>query len=129
MAGPGRGAGQEILVVDDDPAFREVLVAVLSAEGYRVSVAEDGHQALQSLALRADDPPSLILLDLAMPVMSGQAFLEAHTAAAFLPAVPVIVLSGNLEGQPRRPDGHVIVYFRKPIHLERLLEAIQLWAR
>ncbi|MEJ7732242.1 MAG: response regulator [Polyangiaceae bacterium] len=120
---------KEILVVDDDAGIRRALVEVLRDEGYRVTLAENGHRALQILALRRDDPPSLILLDLMMPVMDGGSFLEAYTTAPSLPLVPVVVLSGNLEIHQRRHDTHVIVYLRKPINLERLLETLELWAR
>lgn len=122
-------AAKEILVVDDDAGIRRALVEVLRDEGYRVTLAENGHRALQILALRREDPPSLILLDLMMPVMDGGSFLEAYTSAPSLPAVPVVVLSGNLEIHQRRRDNHVIVYLRKPINLERLLETLELWAR
>jgi len=62
-----------ILVVDDDPACREVLRRVLPRSGHVVVVATNGKDAL--IAIR-DHPPQLILLDLAMPQMDGLTFLR-----------------------------------------------------
>jgi len=57
-----------ILVVDDIPLNRQFLKDELEDEGYLVSTAEDGEQAL---AIVADDPPDLILLDVMMPKLDG----------------------------------------------------------
>ena len=71
-----------ILVVDDEWAIAEVLESLLSDEGYRVIIANNGRQALERLS---EWPPDLIMLDFMMPVMDGRATLEA------------------LKGDPRRP--------------------------
>lgn len=57
-----------VLVVDDQPDIRNVIAAILEAEGYRVETAANGREALERLSAHA---PSLILLDLHMPVMTG----------------------------------------------------------
>lgn len=57
-----------ILVADDEPDNRAIIAAVLRASGYRVCEARDGKEAVEA-ALR--EGPALILLDMAMPVMSG----------------------------------------------------------
>lgn len=57
-----------ILVADDDPLLRSLLVHKLSADGYQVVVAEDGAQALSVIA---EQRPDLIVLDALMPVMDG----------------------------------------------------------
>ena len=61
-----------MLVVDDDEATRGALIAILEDEGYRAIGAADGAQAL---SVCEKEPPSLILLDLMMPVMDGWQFL------------------------------------------------------
>ena len=63
-----------ILVVDDEWAIAEVLESLLSDEGYRVIIANNGRQALERLS---EWPPDLIMLDFMMPVMDGRATLEA----------------------------------------------------
>lgn len=57
-----------ILVADDDPLLRSLVVHRLSADGYQVIVAEDGSQALIAIT---DMKPDLIVLDAMMPVMDG----------------------------------------------------------
>ena len=57
-----------VLIVDDDPTAREILVAVLEGENYRLELAKDGYQALQVLGHLQ---PDLILLDIMMPRMNG----------------------------------------------------------
>jgi CheY-like chemotaxis protein len=118
---------KEILVVDDDEAFAHSLVDVLRSEGFQVTVAENGKRALQILALRGDQRPSLVLLDLDMPIMDGASFLDAYTATRSFPLAPVVVLSGTLAGHSRR-EGAVIVYLKKPVDLALLIETVRLWA-
>jgi CheY-like chemotaxis protein len=77
-----------VLLVDDDPDVRETVAALLELEGYRVTVAVNGQEAL--CLLQIGPPPSLILLDLLMPVMDGFEFRRhqrAHPAWASLPTV------------------------------------------
>jgi two-component system chemotaxis response regulator CheY len=82
-----------ILVVEDDDAIRELLAELLEGEGYSVTSARHGQDALARLAA-LDRLPSLILLDLMMPVMNGEQFLQALREQ--LPqarAVPVYLLT------------------------------------
>ncbi len=78
-----------ILFVDDDPCMREVMALILSEEGYEVSGAEDGLDAL--IRLR-NFLPDLIISDLHMPRMSGVEFLSVVRWR--FPAIPVIAISG-----------------------------------
>src|SRR5688500_6112181 len=80
-----------ILVVDDDFAFTRVLSDVLSDAGYRTLVAEDGPRALQLVRAQR---PTLALIDLILPGMSGAALL-AQICSDADPALPVIILSAN----------------------------------
>ena len=61
-----------ILIVEDDRAIREPLSVLLRGEGYRVSLAENGQEALRKL--RTEPSPDIIVLDLRMPVMDGWEF-------------------------------------------------------
>src|SRR5215471_4078459 len=63
-----------VLIVDDDEDIRESVASILRVEGYDVDVACHGKEALDRLVTAA--PPSLILLDLMMPVMDGRTFLQ-----------------------------------------------------
>jgi CheY-like chemotaxis protein len=84
------GQGGEILVVDDDPANRELLARRLTRSGYAPAVVESGEAALELLAERRFD---MILLDLMMPGLSGLETLERLKASPRLRTIPVIMLS------------------------------------
>src|SRR5690349_11742153 len=66
-----------VVVVDDEPTIREICADVLSSEGYQVSTAENGQQAV---ALLAQEPVDLVLMDIMMPVMDGLAACQAMKA-------------------------------------------------
>ena len=83
-----------ILVVDDNEANREMLARRLGRLGHRVSVAEDGREALEKIR---GAPFDLVLLDIRMPVMSGHEVLEQLKADPLLRFLPVIVLSASDE--------------------------------
>lgn len=86
MSGAGR-----ILVVDDERLNRMILRRALEDEGHTVSEAENGRQALVSLAAEAFD---VVLLDIVMPELDGYATLEAIKADPALRHLPVIIISG-----------------------------------
>lgn len=83
---------RRILVVDDDEAIRTQLGWQLEAEGYTVTLATDGSQALKELAAQA---PDLVVLDLSMPGVTGLDVLRQLRAHSTLRGLPVIILSGR----------------------------------
>jgi CheY-like chemotaxis protein len=90
-----------VLVVDDHDDHRESLTMLLEAAGYRVLEARNGDDALR--VLREGPKPCLILLDMLMPVKSGEDFLAEQRANPDLTDVPTVILSGatarsDLEG-------------------------------
>ncbi len=80
-----------ILVVDDDDDFRSLLVKVLKDEGFSVQTAANGQAALTKID---GGRPSLILLDLSMPVMDGFEVLRRLKQSEQLHSIPVIILTG-----------------------------------
>ncbi len=109
-----------VLVVDDDEAVRIVVETVLRADGHDVATAGDGETAL---GLLGDSPaPSLVLLDLMMPRLSGWDLLEAMAHRPQLSEVPVLVLTGydDVDGLPSRC--HVL---HKPIDADVLRERVR----
>lgn len=80
---------RRILIADDDPLLRALLVHRLSADGYDVQTAEDGGQALAAIR---EQQPDLIVLDALMPVMDGFELLRRIQAGGISDA-PVIMLS------------------------------------
>ncbi|MBW2400104.1 MAG: response regulator [Deltaproteobacteria bacterium] len=100
------------LVVDDKAENREVLRRALENEGWQVSEAENGQVALERVA---DQAPSLILLDLMMPVMDGFEFVmemrKQHTSSN----IPIVVVTAKdiTEEDRRRLNGDVVGLIQK----------------
>ncbi len=118
-----RGAGQSILVVDDNPDICKLVAAQLRSLGYGVEVAGDGPQALARL--EQGPAPALLLTDIMMPGnMDGTAIAAA--ARKLYPAMPVVYMSGYAEGGESRDkivaDGHA--FLQKPFTKALLAEAI-----
>ena len=82
----------QVLIVDDEPLNQEVLKAYLHEEGYCLTTASNGVDALR---LVAADPPDLVLLDLMMPEMDGFAVLDTLKADKELSKIPVIVVTAK----------------------------------
>jgi DNA-binding response OmpR family regulator len=80
-----------ILVVDDDPAFRELYATALQFRGFNVETASDGLTALRVIEQTI---PSLIILDLNMPCVDGWSVLRELHAHEDTRMIPVIVVTG-----------------------------------
>jgi len=112
----------EILIVEDDADIREDLSALLRAQGYRVSTARNGVEALEYLG-RAE-LPGLILLDLMMPVMDGWEFRRRMLKEKRLLGVPIVLLSGADDAQEHASALNAAEVVKKPINLDRLFAAV-----
>lgn len=111
-----------VLVVDDDTAIRDALAMVL--EGHGIQCLEAGNGAHALTLLRGQEiRPDMIVLDLMMPVMSGQQFRRAQLADEWLAAIPTVVLSAA--GDLPTADLQVKHTLRKPIDLGGLLTLIR----
>ncbi len=108
-----------VLVVDDEPGIRDVLVQVLTEEGYGATCARNGREALAAILA---DPPLLILLDFQMPVMDGGELLDALEIAHSI--VPVVLLSATGNIQAATVRYHAAGYLAKPFDLDELLAMI-----
>ena len=78
-----------ILVVDDDEEARLMAASILEGEGYEVSIAKDGYEAVERL--KADPDFNLVILDLSMPGMDGRKVLDRIRGAKDTAAIPVMV--------------------------------------
>ncbi len=112
-----------VLVVEDDPTIREVLVEVLGEHGYEAVGASNGREALDALA-SSPEPPCVILLDLMMPVMDGRSFREEQLQKPELSDIPVIVISAHLD-HAVTSDLHAAAYLRKPVRLADVLQSVR----
>ncbi len=108
-----------LLVVDDDSVTRELLEALLTREGYRVSTAESGEAALKMLGTALD--PTQLLTDLQMPGITGRS-LAAKVRSLCGEKIPILAISGS------EADGELLEGFdgflRKPFSMEKLHESL-----
>lgn len=108
-------------MVDDETDIRQAVSEVLAEEGYEVAAARDGAEAL---AKARAFHPSLVLLDLMMPVMSGWEFRAAQKCDPELSEIPVVVLSAISREEGVDAQG----FLAKPFDLEALLSAVRRYA-
>lgn len=121
--GPGDGAHQ-ILVVEDDRDIRESLEEILRDAGYVPVLAANGVEALQHL--RAAAIPSVIILDLMMPVMDGRDFRTIQLSDERLRAIPTILLTAHAKPADAMNGMGDIIFLAKPVDLDRLLDTVAL---
>ncbi len=119
-------AAHRILVVDDDPGIVTLITAILKRDGYNALSAYSGEDAL---ALYASAHPDLILLDLAMPEVTGFEVLEElrQREAETGRRTPIILLTAYTQSyfvsQGIHPD--VQGYLTKPVTSKKLLEDVR----
>ncbi len=120
---PRKTSSQGVLVIDDDADIRGALVGVLEEQGYHAISASNGLEALEVLRI-LPTPPSVILLDLMMPVMDGWQFCAEQRQDPLLSKIPVVVVSahGNVEAEASQVSASA--YLRKPFLIQDLLHTI-----
>ena len=117
-----------ILIVDDDPATREMVKSLLATAGFHVVAAEDGLEALHLLRTvqhRAPDVPCLVLLDLSMPRLSGIEFRRAQLGDPSVADVPVAVMSGATDAEARALALGAVATLTKPLDFDALLRVVR----
>ncbi len=112
-----------VLVVEDDADIRDFAAELLEGEGFRVSRAANGRQALDYLH-RATGPTCLILLDLMMPVLSGEEFRLEQLDDPTLASIPVVLMSGGGDMRQQASALGISEYLQKPISLRTLLGVV-----
>jgi CheY-like chemotaxis protein len=114
-----------VLVVEDDPELLETLEELLEIEGYQVTVAKDG---LDALAKLGDPLPAVILLDLMMPRMDGYAFAAELERRGLHPGIPILILTADGRAQQKAERIGAAGYLEKPFHLTDLLGQVARFA-
>jgi CheY-like chemotaxis protein len=110
---------KKIVVVDDEPGVCDTIKEVLEDEGYAVEIARDGRAGL-ALLRRLTALPCLLLLDILMPVLDGNAMYREIQADPALASVSVVMATSD---PSRAPAG--VPVLAKPLSIARLIETVK----
>jgi two-component system chemotaxis response regulator CheY len=110
-----------VLIVEDDSVIRELLKDILELEGYSVSTAGNGQEAIDLLRA-GKTQPKLVLLDMMMPVMDGASFLNIVTKDTTLAKIPVYIHSASLD-IPELNGARGLI--RKPSSYETIVKLVE----
>ncbi len=116
---------QPILVVEDEPDTAELVKLILQEKGYQVVHAADGQDALDKIA--SMPPPSLVLLDIQLPLVDGITILEMIRATPDWQDVPVVLLTAVVDPLCIRQAVSIKVqdYVLKPFTRDDLLRSVE----
>lgn len=111
---------KHILVVDDDPTILDLVTQVLAAAGYEVRAAQDGLEAMDSLA---DGCPDLIITDVNMPVIDGGTLVGIMRAREETKNAPVLGITA-LTDLRRANDAYFTDVIHKPFDIDDLVMVV-----
>lgn len=117
--------GHRVLLVEDDPALRQVYAGSLSELGHAVRTAGDGAAALRQLA--DDWQPCVVFLDLRMPGMDGWEFARRLRAEDRWKNLPIVVVAAHFRIDQEAREIGAAAWLQKPFDLNRLDEQIRLF--
>lgn len=118
---------KHILLVEDDLTLASVLEEMLLLEGYKMTLAQNGEDALEKLHELSDDLPDLILLDIIMPKMMGGEFYEKIKAKKSVKDIPVMVITnlvqteGVVSSELNKAEGYVV---KSNVSMKELLKKV-----
>lgn len=116
---------EHILIIDDDPAIRDIFTQLLESKNYSVETAGEGKEGLVRMRERM---PDLIITDIMMPEMDGLELVQ--TIRQLDPNLPVIAISGGMQTAamnflPLAEKFGACKVFEKPVGLTKLLGAVE----
>jgi CheY-like chemotaxis protein len=112
-----------VLIADDDEVIRQLWAEALTQAGYRTIEARGGQAAVDLMCAVV---PDLIILDLHMPDLSGDDLLQRLRPSPVLRGLPVLIVSGFLEGEPHdTSELNIVGMLSKPISLAELLPSVK----
>ncbi|SVC68292.1 uncharacterized protein METZ01_LOCUS321146 [marine metagenome] len=110
---------QNVLVVDDQPEIRNLMVEILKKRGYQVSTASDGHDVLTQFELAR---PDLVITDLTMPGLNGYQLCRLIRGIS---SVPVLVMNAQMGAEDMAYRMGADAFIPKPFDLEGLWAEIE----
>jgi CheY-like chemotaxis protein len=115
---------KRIMVIEDHKIIRDGMRELLETEGFNVQCAANGHEAIQML--RMNPPlPSLILLDIAMPVKDGFKFREEQQLDENLAHVPVLVMTAEDNVETKAQQLNAVGFIRKPFDIDYIVKIVR----
>jgi len=114
---------KRVLIVEDSEDLRYLMEVYLEGEGYDVSSVANGKEALDYLHSRAE-LPSVILLDLMMPVMDGFQFRREQQRDSRLSPIPVVLMTAGQDIKGDAARIHADAFLKKPIDIDDLRYAV-----
>ncbi len=112
-----------LLVVEDDDDFQILYRLYLQGESYRILEARNGREALEAIE---EEKPDLIILDMIMPVMDGEEFIQKLRFEKRILDIPIIIASVNDKISPHLLEkGKIHSVLKKPFPMEALLEKVK----
>ena len=115
-----RVADTLILIVDDDPLIRASVAAGLEFWNLRVTTASDGQDALEEIE---KEQPTLIILDLNMPILDGRGFAREIQRRGL--QIPIVLMSAVPDAEDAAKEIGAVAWLDKPFDLDRLFASIQ----
>ena len=112
---------RKILVVDDDPVIRDMMADILEFEGYSISIARNGLEALQ--LLRSDEE-YLVFLDILMPVMSGKELCALIETEPHMRERHIIILMSALDNLEEAATLDVDAILQKPFVVDDVIDIL-----
>jgi CheY-like chemotaxis protein len=111
-----------VLVVDDDPNIRRMIMAALRRYGYTFLEAANGKEALD---LMRNEHPDVVVLDLMMPIVSGWDVLRERSSDPRLQSIPVIIISANRGPElATAMDKGICAFLPKPFDIAALASLV-----
>jgi two-component system phosphate regulon response regulator PhoB len=110
-----------VLVVEDEYDLLATLRAILEGEGYATRACTDGKEALERIR---SEKPDLLLMDMMLPRVSGEAIARTMRSDPELDRIPVVLMSAAPPGDERQ-TAHCRAFLRKPFSLTTLLDTVR----
>lgn len=112
-----------VLIVEDDEDILSFVELLLGGEGFRVRMARDGQEGLQSVS---EEPPDVILLDLTLPGMEAGEFVTRVRSESGR-RIPIVILSGVRDLGRRAQELGADDFLAKPFEVDELIAAVRKW--
>lgn len=116
---------RNLVVVEDDEDIGRNVQELLESEGYAVVLFSNGKAALDYLKAGPSAHPSLILLDLMMPIMDGVQFRELQRLDPQLASIPVVIMTADGSVEAKRARLGALAFVKKPLDINEFLETVE----